>query len=389
VTHPRTRLAGFAVPMPAASRPVASPIYQTSTFAFDDLDAVAEALQHPDRGYAYSRHSNPTVRALEDAIADLEGGTVGLAVSSGMGAISAALLALAEPGTHVIAQSPIYGGTHSVLTRLAERFGIAVSRLHGKIPAELVGVLRPESRVLYLETIANPTTEVADLPAMIGAARTAGLTCIVDNTFATPLLCRPLEFGADIVIHSATKYLGGHDDVVAGVMAFASRDLHHLIWRLAIDLGMVADPFAAWLVLRGLKTLPLRMEAHCDNAGHLARFLSTHPQVTNVRWPGLPSHPDHELAGAILAGYGGVLSCDVAGGCTGVRQLVERLRCAALAPSVGGPRTLITHPATTSHRELDRDELQAAGLSDGTVRISAGLEYCADLIDDFDQALKP
>jgi methionine-gamma-lyase len=389
VIHPQTRISGFTAPVPATSRPAAVPIYQTSTFAFEDPDGVFDALHYPDRGFAYSRHSNPTVRTLEDAIADLEGGAAGLAVSSGMGAISTVLLALTKPGTHIIAQSPVYGGTHSLLTRLADRFDIAVSRLRDNAPAELAAALRPESRVLYLETIANPTTEVADLPAMIDVARRAGLTCIVDNTFATPLLCRPLEFGADIVVHSATKYLGGHDDVVAGVMAFARPELHDRIWRVAVDLGVVADPFAAWLVLRGLKTLPLRMAAHCDNAGHLARFLSAHSQVRNVRWPGLASHPDHERASKLLAGYGGVLSCDLTGGRAGVRLLVKRLRHAALAPSLGGPRTLLTHPATTSHRELDPDALRAAGLADGTVRISAGLEHHADLIADFEQALRP
>jgi cystathionine beta-lyase/cystathionine gamma-synthase len=389
VIHPQTRISGFTAPVPAASRPVVIPIYQTSTFAFEDPDDVFDALHYPNRGFAYSRHSNPTVRTLEDAIADLEGGAAGLAVSSGMGAISTALLALAKPGAHIIAQSPVYGGTHSMLTRLADRFDIAVSRLSANVPAELAAAIRPDSRVLYLETIANPTTDVADLPAMIDVARTAGLTSIVDNTFATPLLCRPLEFGADIVIHSATKYLGGHDDVIAGVMAFARPELHDRIWRMAVDLGVAADPFAAWLVLRGLKTLPFRMAAHCDNAGHLARFLSSHPQVRNVRWPGLASHPDHERASQLLAGYGGVLSCDLTEGRTGVRSLVKRLRHAVLAPSLGGPRTLLTHPATTSHRELGPDALRAAGLTDGTVRISAGLEHYSDLIADFEQALRP
>ncbi|HXP18659.1 MAG TPA: aminotransferase class I/II-fold pyridoxal phosphate-dependent enzyme [Streptosporangiaceae bacterium] len=389
MTHLQTRAVGYSAPVPQGSRPAAVPIYQTSTFEFDDPDAAAAALRLPDRGYAYTRHSNPTTRALENAIADLEGGTAALATSSGMGAINAVLLALLRPGDHVIAQARLYGGTRSVLGRLADRFGIGVSYIAGDDQAELAEALRPRARVLYLETITNPTTQVANLPALLADGRAAGLTCVVDNTFATPVLCRPIEHGADVVVHSATKYLGGHDDVVAGLAVFADRDLHRRIWRFAVDLGVVADPFAAWLVLRGLKTLPLRMARHCENAGHLARFLDGHPEVTNVRWPGLPGQPDHELARRILDGFGGILCCDLAGGPQGARPFFGRLRCAAFAPSLGGPRTLVAHPASSSHRELDAGALRAAGIGEGTIRISAGIEHHEDLIADFEQALKP
>jgi methionine-gamma-lyase len=210
---------------------------------------------------------------------------------------------------------------------------------------------------------------------------------VVDNTFATPVLCRPLEHGADVVLHSATKYLGGHDDVIAGLSVFSDPELHRRVWRFAIDLGVVADPFASWLVLRGLRTLPVRMAQHCENAGHLARLLDGHAQVTCVRWPGLAHHPNHVLARRILDGYGGVLSFDLAGGFLAAQKFLSRLRGATLATSLGGPETLVLHPASSSHRELDEEALRAAGISPGTIRVSVGLEHYEDLLADFQQAL--
>ncbi|MGP3980924.1 trans-sulfuration enzyme family protein [Streptomyces sp. KR80] len=372
---------------PLSSRPVSTPIYQTSAFAFDDPEACAEALRHPDRGHAYIRHGNPTVQTLEGALADLEGGAAALATGSGMGAINAVLLALLRGGSHVIAQTRLYGGTYQMLHDLADRFGVGVSHVSGTDPAELTAAVRPESAVLYLETIANPTTSVGDLTAMLRAGRAAGLIGVVDNTFATPVLCRPLEHEADIVLHSATKYLGGHDDVSLGIAVFADPELHRRVWRFAVELGVTPDPFAAWLVLRGLKTLPLRMARHCSNAGHLARNLAKHPAVSAVHWPGLPDHPDHARAQRILADYGGVLAFELAGGRDAAAAFLHRLRCALLSPSLGGPETLVLHPASTSHRELDAEALRAAGIGEGLVRVSAGLEHPDDLWSDFEQAL--
>ena len=387
MTHVETRAVQVKAPALNGSSPMAVPIYQTSTFACDDPDVCAGALRHPDRGYAYSRHANPTTRALEQTIADLEGSAACLAASSGMGAISAVLLGLLQSGDHVIAQSRLYGGTHGVLSDLARRFGIEVSRIVGTGTDELASVLRPRSRLLYLETIANPTTDIADLPTMLAASRAAGLVSVVDNTFATPVLCRPHEYGADVVIHSATKYLGGHDDVVAGIAAFADADLYRRVWQFGVNLGVVADPFASRLVLRGIKTLPLRVARHCENAGRLARLLAGHPQVTNVRWPGLADHPGHALASRILDGFGGVLCFDHIGGRAAAAEFVARLRQVVLAPSLGGPETLVLHPASSSHRELDANELRAAGIGEGTIRVSAGLEHFGDLQADFEQAL--
>jgi cystathionine beta-lyase/cystathionine gamma-synthase len=387
--HLETRAIHARIPDTSGSRPLSVPIYQTSTFAFTDPAECVRALTDPDAGFAYSRYRNPTTRALEDVVASLEGGTAAIATSSGMGAVSAVLLALLRPGDHVIAQRCLYGGTLSVIGDLAARYGIEVSYISGRDAGELRAALRPGSRLLYLETIANPTVSVTDLPGLLGPAREAGLTCVVDNTFATPVLCRPIERGADVVIHSATKYLGGHDDVTLGLIVLATDTGPHLLRKHAIDLGVAADPFAAWLTLRGLKTLALRMERHCQNAAYLAGRLAAHPAVSAVAWPGLAAHPDHERARQLLEGYGGMIAFDLAGGRDAGLRFISRLRLAALAPSLGGSETLVLHPASTSHRQLDAAGLRAAGIGEGTVRVSVGLEHAGDLWADFDQALAP
>jgi methionine-gamma-lyase len=369
------------------SRPVSVPIYQTSVFAFDDAAACARALDDPGAGFAYSRYANPTTTALEAVAASLEGGEAALATSSGMGAINAVLLSSLRPGDHVIAQQCLYGGTFAVFTELAARYGIDVSYVSGRDAAEVTAAASPRSRLLFLETIANPTIAVSDLPALIAAGHRAGLTCVVDNTFATPVLCRPIEHGADVVIHSATKYLGGHDDVVLGLVISAREQAHQALWKHTVDLGFAADPFAAWLTLRGLKTLPLRMDRHCANAAHLARKLAAHPAVTRVHWPGLPDHPDHDTARRLLAGFGGMVAFDLAGGREAGLAFVTGLRLAALAPSLGGAETLVLHPASTSHRQMDAATLRASGIGEGTVRVSVGLEHPDDLWADFEQAL--
>jgi cystathionine beta-lyase/cystathionine gamma-synthase len=380
-----------AIHAPAAalngSRPVSVPIYQTSVFAFDDAAACARALDDPGAGFAYSRYANPTTSALEAVAASLEGGEAALATSSGMGAINAVLLSSLRPGDHVIAQQCLYGGTFAVFTALAARHGIDVSYVSGRDAAEVTAAASPRSRLLFLETIANPTIAVSDLPTLIAAGHRAGLTCVVDNTFATPVLCRPIEHGADIVIHSATKYLGGHGDVTLGLVISAREQAHRPLWKHAVDLGVAADPFAAWLTLRGLKTLPLRMDRHCANAAYLARKLAAHPAVTRVHWPGLPDHPDHDTARRILAGFGGMVAFDLAGGREAGLAFVTRLRLAALAASLGGAETLVLHPASTSHRQMDAATLRASGIGEGSIRVSVGLEHPDDLWADFEQAL--
>jgi methionine-gamma-lyase len=385
--HPETRAIHARAKDLVGSYPVSVPIYQTSTFAFTNPAACARALNDPDAGFAYSRYQNPTTRALEDVIADLEGGAGAVAASSGMGAINTALLALLRPGDHLIAQRCLYGGTVSVFGTLAERYGIDVTYVSGRDEGELTAALRPESRLLYLETISNPTAAVSDLSALLPAAKAAGLVRVVDNTFATPLLCRPLAYGADVVVHSATKYLGGHDDVTLGLAVSASEEMHRKLWQQAVGLGVTADPFAAWLTLRGLMTLSLRLDRHCRNAAHLAGRLAAHPAVSVVHWPGLPTHPDHRIACRVLSGFGGTMAFDLAAGYEAALAFVSALRVAVFAPSLGGAETLVLHPASTSHRQLDAAALKAAGITEGTIRVSAGLEHPDDLWADFAQAL--
>ncbi len=371
------------------SRPLGVPIHQSHLFAFDDPDALAEAFSGPEEAFCYGRLGNPTVRAMESAIADLEGGAGALAAASGMGAINSVLLALLRSGDHVIAQRSLYGGTMATLEDLAARWGVEVTYVAGDSPAEVRAALRPTTRLLYLETISNPTARVADLPALIDAVRGTGVVSVVDNTFATPLLCRPLDHGADVVVHSATKYLSGHGDALAGAAVFASRELHRLVWDHASELGACADPFTAWLTLRGMQTLALRVRRQCDNALALAALLAAHPAVAAVHYPGLPGHPDHELAGRLLTGgSGGVLSFDLHGGRDAGRAFCGAVRLAALAPSLGGVQTLVLHPASTSHRQLTDEQLHAAGISAGTVRLAVGIEHPDDLWTDLAQALQ-
>ncbi|GAA4133545.1 aminotransferase class I/II-fold pyridoxal phosphate-dependent enzyme [Actinomadura keratinilytica] len=385
--HPQTRTVHPPIETPVGSRPLNVPLYQGHLFAFDDADAMAAAFDGPRAAYLYGRMGNPTVRAFENAVAELEGGAGAYAAASGMGAISAVLMALLRTGDHVIAQSGLYGGTWALLRDLRERWGVEVTEVSGQDAGEVRAALRPATRLLYLETIANPMTQVADIPALAAAAREAGVTTVVDNTFA-PLLCRPLDHGADIVVHSATKYMGGHGDIVGGVAVFADPAVHRRVWDHAVELGATADPFAAWLLLRGLVTMPMRVERQCATALELARRLAAHPSVAGVRHPGLPGHPQHELAGRLLSGgYGGVLSFDLAGGRAAGRAFIESVRVASLAVSLGDAATLVMHPASTSHRQLDAAALAAAGIGEGTVRVAVGLEDPDDLWADFEQAL--
>ncbi|MFE9746991.1 trans-sulfuration enzyme family protein [Saccharothrix saharensis] len=383
--QPDTRVVHTEVPE-LTSRPLSVPLYQTSGFSFDDLEAFADGMTRPDGAFVYTRFGNPTVRALEDAVASLEGGTAALATASGMGAINAVLLATLGSGDHVIAQRALYGGTLALLRDLEERWGIAVTYVGGHDPDEVRAALRPETKVLYLETIANPTGHVSDLPA-VSAVVGDDVLVVVDNTFASPLLCRPIEHGADVVIHSTTKYLGGHSDVTGGVAVFADDARYRAVWHHSIELGVTPDPFAAWLTLRGLRTLALRVRRHEENAEVLARRLAAHPAVRVVHWPGLDSHPSHAVATRILDGFGSAFSFDLADVEAG-RKFVTAVELVRLAPSLGGTETLVLHPASTSHRQLDDEQLAASGITGGTIRLSVGIEDADDLWHDIAQALE-
>lgn len=372
---------------PAAAAPVSPPIHQTSTFAFADAERYAESLSTPDGDFVYTRYGNPTNAALEATVADLEGASAGLATASGMAAVSTVLLALATPGGHVVAGRQLYGGTFSLLGGVAARLGIDATLVDLSDLDAVERALRPATRALYVETIANPTLTVADLPALAGVAADAGVALVVDNTVASPFLCRPIEHGADVVVHSATKYLAGHSDVVAGVALFADAATHRRAWDVLIDVGGSADPFACWLVLRGLRTLGLRVQRHSDSAAVVARALAAHPRVRRVHWPGLPEHPTHGVARRLLDGYGGMLAFDIDGGRAAGRRFVEGTDLARLAPSLGGPETLVSHPASTTHRQYGAGALEAAGIGEGLIRVSVGLEDVDDVVDDLLAAL--
>jgi cystathionine beta-lyase/cystathionine gamma-synthase len=375
--HPETRAVRLTAPDPG--RPLAVPLYQTANFVFDDPADVGRSMTGPET-FAYSGYSNPTARALEDAMVSLEGGTAAFVTGSGTGAVNAVFHSLLRQGDHVIAQRTLYGGTVSILNNLVDRWGIDVTYVDGVSPDELRAAIRPTTRLLHLETIANPIGHVPDMPAMTAVAREAGLVTTVDNTFATPMLCRPIEHGADIVIHSATKYLGGHHDVVGGVAVFADHDHYLAAWQHAIRLGVIVDPFAAWLIVRGLKSLPLRVARACSNAAYLAERLATRYVV---HYPGLPSHPSHERASKLLGAYGGTIAFEA----PDAQAFMRKLKLVLNAPSLGGTETIVMHPATTSHRLLNAEQLRAAGVTPELVRIALGIEHPEDIWADVEQAL--
>ncbi|WP_433463747.1 trans-sulfuration enzyme family protein [Spirillospora sp. CA-128828] len=385
---PQTRAVHPPVITPAGSRPLGVPIYQGHLFSFDAADDLAAAFRGPDEAFFYARMGNPTVRSLERLLTELEGGAGALATASGMGAVNTVLMGLLQSGDHVIAQTALYGGTYALLQDLAARWGVDVTFVSGDDPAEVREALRPTTRLLYLETVANPTTHVTDLPAFTEAVRGAGVLTVVDNTFV-PLLCKPIEHGADIVIHSMTKYIAGHGDVIGGAIVFADSSVHQRVWEHATELGATADPFAAWLTVRGFATMPMRVARQSASALDIAGRLAAHPSVARVHYPGLPGHPQHEVAERLLPdGAGGVLAFELTGGREAGRTFSEAVDLISLGPSLGAIATLVMHPASTSHRQMDAASLAAAGIGEGTVRLAVGLEHPDDLWQDIDQALR-
>lgn len=369
--------------------PTTIPIYQTATFASDDADELAEVLADPHGGYAYSRIANPTTRALGEAYAELAGGHTGLALASGMGAIHATLTSLLRAGDRVVASNVLYGSTRTLLLDTFTGFGVRVDFTDTSNPDQVAEALAvAPTRVLYTETIANPTTFLADHEALAELAHRHGARYVVDNTFASPYVCRPLELGADLVIESATKFLGGHSDLIAGVVA-GPRELIAAVERVQVETGASLGPLEAFLVLRGILTLAVRGERHARNAAALAGWLERQERVRSVLYPGLPSHPQHAVAARqFRTGVaGGMLAFEVDGGRIAGRAVIDALTLTELTASLGSVHTMVVHPPSTSHRKATEAELHVAGITPGLLRVSVGLEDIEDLQADFAAAL--
>jgi cystathionine beta-lyase/cystathionine gamma-synthase len=361
-----------------ATGAVAVPIYQTSTFA---QDAVGR-----HRGYEYARTGNPTRAALETCIAALEGGAHGLAFASGMAA-EATIMQLLKPGDHTVAVDDLYGGTYRLFRRVLEPMGLSFSFVDGSDLAAVEKSLTERTRLVWVESPTNPLLKLVDIQAVSKLAHARQALVVVDNTFMSPYFQRPLSLGADIVVHSATKYLGGHSDVIGGTLVVNREDLFERLAFLQNAVGGVPGPMDAWLVLRGLKTLAIRMREHESNARLVAEFLRGHRKVARVFYPGLVDHPQRELARRQMSGFGGMISFEVKGGLDPARRVVERTRLFTLAESLGGVESLIELPAAMTHASIPAETRRAQGLADGLVRVSVGIEDAADLISDLDQAL--
>jgi cystathionine gamma-synthase/O-acetylhomoserine (thiol)-lyase len=374
-------------------QPMGLPVYRTAAWSFGSAAEYSDVLGGRQPGYSYSRVDNPTADAFAQAVAALEGARVDGAVvgqpfASGMAAISTVLMALTRAGAHVVAPWEVYGGTYGLLTTVLDRFGVATTFVDLADLDAVRAAVRPETTVLWAETLANPTMSVADLPALSAIARAAGLTFVVDSTFASPAVCRPLEHGVDIVVHSATKYIGGHSDVTGGV-AVGRPELLGRIRHDRIDLGGSLAPDEAFLLHRGLATLPLRVARHCSSALEVATALVEHPAVARIDYPGLPGHRDHALAVKLLdeGRFGGVVTITPRGGREAGRALCDRLRLVMRATSLGGTHSVVSHVASTTHRQFDDAALAAAGIGPAAVRVSVGLEDPEDLVADLAQAL--
>jgi len=371
--------------------PVVTPIQPTVGYLYDSMDDLDAVFGNQRPGFVYPRYGSPTVAAFEAAMADLEGGEAAHAFASGMAAIHVSLLAAGvRAGTTVVASPDLYGATYSILQRLFHELGVHVRFVNTAEPELVDQVLAAtDARALMVETISNPLLKVADLSCLAEVAHRHGACLLVDNTFASPYLCNPLRHRADFVIHSATKFIAGHGDTMAGAVV-TSAERRQQLYELNKLVGSVLGPFEAWLALRGLKTLPLRMRQQCANAQAIAEWLTAHPSVTHVYYPGLPARPDFVVASHLFAGrgYGGVLSFEIADADRArVFRFMERLRLCLPATTLGDVYTLVLHPATSSHRSLSAEERERLGIREGLVRLSAGIEEVEDIIADLDQAL--
>jgi methionine-gamma-lyase len=366
---------------------ISPPIWQTTTFSAETAEEFAEIAVATKPAEFYTRYGNPNHKMVEETLAALEGGEAALVAASGMGAIFAAIAGNLQSGDHVVAQRTHYAGATTLLKEFLPRWGIEVTFVDQTRKSEFADAIRRQTKLIYVETPVNPLMQVTDLRALVELARTHGIMTICDNTFATPINQRPLELGIDAVVHSATKYIGGHHDVTAGVLV-GSTEMIERTWRFALVAGATLSPFDGWLLLRGLRTLGLRVERHNQNGMALAKFLEQSPKVSRVHYPGLASHPQHELARSQMSGFTGMLSVELRGGYAAADKLISSLELATRAASLGGFETLVVHPASMWSLQLSRELREQTGINEGLVRISVGLEDETDLLHDFERALK-
>ncbi|WP_334103113.1 PLP-dependent aspartate aminotransferase family protein [Mesotoga prima] len=364
------------------------PIYMTSTFTFTDLQQAEDTFSFKRRAYVYTRGGNPTINLFEQRLATLENGVDGVAFSSGMAAISSVVMSFAAAGDSLVAHRNLYGSTFGFLNHLITNYGVKTKFINMTDLNAVEKAITSETKLIYLETPTNPALEIIDIEALAKIAHSNGVKVVVDNTFATPVFQRPLDFGADVVLHSATKYISGHGDVIGGFATSKDFDyVQKLKFGYMCELGGVMSPFNAWLLLRGMKTLGLRMERHERNAREIANFLRNRPEVVKVSYPGFEDHPGHDIASRQMEGFGGIISFELKGPRENAESFVRNLKLIKLAVSLGDAETLVEVPAMMTHRDYPEEELHEFGFSNKTVRISAGLEHYSDLLNDIEDSL--
>jgi cystathionine beta-lyase/cystathionine gamma-synthase len=378
----RTRQIHAGVEPDPTTGSILTPIYQTTTYVQESVD------RYLSKGYSYSRSGNPTVRALEKKITELEGGADSACFATGMAAIQAVLLTFLNAGDHAVVSDVAYGGTYRICTKIFSRFGVDFTFADTSKPEEVKKSLRANTRLVLTETPANPTLKLTDIAAISELTRSRGIPHAVDNTFLTPYYQRPLELGADLSLHSTTKYLDGHNATVGGSVTSRTAELAEKIRFVQNATGIIQSPQVAWLTLQGVKTLSIRMDAQSENALAIAKFLESHPKVDRVCYPGLPSHPQHDLARRQASGFGAMVWFEVKGGVASGKRIMDSLRLWSLAENLGSVESLVTHPVTMTHADVDQAERKRVGITDGLVRLSVGLEDGEDLIEDLKQALE-
>lgn len=366
---------------------VVPPIYQTSTFKFENAAHGAALFKGDVDGYIYTRMKNPTVEAMENAVAELEGGHKALGCASGMAAISTTFTALLKSGDHVVCSKSVYGPTLTLLQTVLSKFGVEATFVDTDITEEIKKAVKPNTKIIYVETPANPVIAITDLEVAAKIAHANNALLVVDNTFMSPALQQPLKFGADVVVHSMTKFLNGHADVVGGIIVVKNEDDYKMMRKILNQMGGVIDPFNSFLVHRGLKTLAIRMQKHTENAQLIAEYLENHPKVKWVRYPGLKSHPNYEVGLKQHSAPGGMISFELKDGFRAGEIVMNNVKLCALAVSLGGVETLIQHPASMTHLTMGEAARATAGITEGLVRLSVGIENVKDLIDDLEQAL--